>query len=101
VTRRRSKQVRIRWERVGRVALLVVLAIVVGLYVQQGLRVFSVHRQAEQQLQSVHQLQHANASLTKQERALNNPATIKSDARALGMVLPTERSYVVTGLPTH
>lgn len=93
--------IRIKWERVGRVALVIVLGIVVGLYVQQGLRYVSVRRQADQQLQIVHQLQHENAALTQQQNALNNPAMIQRDARALGMVLPTERPYVVTGLPSH
>ena len=95
----RRAPIRVRWERVGRVALVIVLGIVVGLYVQQGVRYFSVRRQADQQLQIVRQLEHENAALTQQQNALNNPTTIQRDARALGMVLPTERPYVVTGLP--
>ena len=40
---------RIRWDKIGRVLLLVVLAVVFGLYVQQGLGLLSVHSQADQQ----------------------------------------------------
>jgi cell division protein FtsB len=92
---------RLRWERIGRVALLVVLAVVVGLYVQRGLTYLSVSSQANHQLAIVHQLTQQNAKLTRQTNALNNPATIEQNARALGMVKPGERPYAVTGLPTH
>ena len=82
-------------------ALLVVLAVVVGLYVQRTLTYLSARSQANQQLAIVHQLTRQNATLSRQANALNNPATIEQDARALGMVRPGERSYAVTGLPSH
>jgi cell division protein FtsB len=90
---------RVRWDRVGRVSLLVVLAVVAGLYVQRGLAYFAVRSQADQQRAIVHQLTRSNASLRAQQRSLNEPATILSDARALGMVKPGEHAYEVTGLP--
>src|SRR6202012_1951296 len=40
---------RVRWDRVGRVSLLVVLGVVAGLYVQRGIAYFSVRSQANQQ----------------------------------------------------
>ena len=83
----------------GRVGLLVVLAIVVGLYIQHALAYLSTRAQAEQQLSIVHGLVHENAQLERQQSALGNPATIAYDARALGMVWPGERPYLVTGLP--
>jgi cell division protein FtsB len=92
---------RVRWERVGRIVLLVVLAVVVGLYVQQALAYFSVRSQANQQAAIVRQLSRDNARLIEQQQALNDPATIVRDARALGMVRPGERPYAVTGLPGH
>jgi cell division protein FtsB len=90
---------RIRWERVGRIALLVVLAVVLGLYVQQGIAYLSVRSQADQQAAIVKRLSHQNAQLSRQERTLNNPATIVQKARQLGMIKPGERPFVVTGLP--
>ncbi|HUA06348.1 MAG TPA: septum formation initiator family protein [Solirubrobacteraceae bacterium] len=92
---------RVRWDRVGRVSLLVVLAVVAGLYVQRGLAYLSVRTQANQQKAIVHQLTRSNASLSAQQRALGESATILSDARALGMVRPGEHPYEVTGLPGH
>jgi GAF domain-containing protein len=79
--------------------LVVVLAVVVGLYIQQALAYWSVRTQDNQQRSLVRRLTVQNAKLVQQERALNNPATIQRDARALGMVLPGERPYVVSGLP--
>ncbi len=92
---------RIRWDKVGRVALLVVLAVVAGLYVQQGLAYLSVRSQADQQRAIVQRLVKQNAQLAQEAGALNNPATIQRDARALGMIRPGERPYVVTGLPAN
>ena len=45
------------------------------------------------------QLVRSNASLRAQQHSLNEPTTILSDARALGMVQPGEHPYEVTGLP--
>ena len=90
---------RVRWERVGRVGLLVVLSIVVGLYVEHTLSYVATRAQANQQQAIVTRLTRQNAALARQEQSLNNPATIVSQARALGMVRPNERPYVITGQP--
>jgi cell division protein FtsB len=92
---------RVRWDRVGRVALLVVLAVVVGLYMQQGFRLFSVRSQDKQQQRIVQRLSKENAALVREQKSLDNPATIEREARVLGMVRPGERPYVITGLPAH
>ena len=92
---------RVRWDRVGRVSLLLVLCVVAGLYVQRGVAYFSVHAQANQQRAIVQQLTRSNASLRAQQQSLGEPSTILTDARALGMVRPGEHPYEVTGLPGH
>jgi cell division protein FtsB len=90
------KRARVRWDRVGRVGLLVVFAIVVALYAEHTVTYFSTRSQADTQLSIVHRLTKENVALAKQERALNDPATIERDARVLGMVRPGERPYVIT-----
>jgi cell division protein FtsB len=97
----RAPKVRVRWDRVGRVGLLVVLVVVAGLYVRQGLSLLSTHSQAQQQESIVSHLSRQNAQLVAQQRALNDPRTIERDARVLGMVRPGERPYVITGLSKH
>jgi cell division protein FtsB len=81
------------------VLLLVVLAVVVGLYLQQGLALLSVRSQADHQRSIVEGLIRQDRQLEKQQQALNDPATVRADARALGMVMPGERPYAMTGLP--
>ena len=77
------------------------LCVVAGLYVQQALAYLAVRSQASHQQAIVHQLTRSNAGLRAQQRALNDPATIVRDARALGMVRVGEHPYEVTGLPGH
>ncbi len=93
----RPPLLRVRWERVGRIGLLIVLAVVVGLYVEHTLSYFATRSQAQQQRAVVTRLTRQNAALTKEEKALNSSSMIISQARALGMVRPNERPYVITG----
>jgi cell division protein FtsB len=92
-----SPRLRIRWDRAGRIGLLIVLTIVIGLYVQHTLSYFSTRAQASSQAAIVNQLVRQNAALAKQRQSLSQPETIVRDARALGMVRPDERPYVITG----
>ena len=92
---------RLRWDRVGRIAMLVVLAIVAGLYAQHILAYLSTRAQAERQLAIVQTLARQNRGLLAEQKALGDPATIQRDARALGMVGRGERAYVITGLPSR
>jgi hypothetical protein len=86
---------------VGRVSLLVVLAVVVGLYVNQAISYFSVRSQAVAQMSVALRLEHQNRTLLRQQRMLRNPVTIQRDARALGMVRQGERPYVITGVASR
>jgi cell division protein FtsB len=89
---------RVRWDRAGRVGLLVVLAVVVGLYVQHTLSYLSTKSQAGGQQAIVDRLQRENAALAREQKSLGQSATIVRDARALGMIRAGERPYVITGL---
>jgi cell division protein FtsB len=91
--------VRLRWDRVGRIGLLIVLAVVLGLYVEHTLSYFSTRSQADAALATVERLARENRILEREQAALHNPETIIRDARALGMVKAGERPYVITGLP--
>jgi hypothetical protein len=86
---------------VGRVSLLVVLAVVVGLYVNQAISYFSVRSQAVAQMSAALRLEHQNRKLLRQQQMLRDPATIQRDARALGMVRQGERPYVITGVASR
>ena len=95
----RPPALRVRWERVGRVGLLVVLAVVVGLYVEHTLSYFATRAQADPAAGDRHRAGPPERRLAREAKSLNDPSTIVSQARALGMVRPNERPYVITGQP--
>jgi hypothetical protein len=90
---------RVRWDRVGRIGLLVVLAVVGWLYAENIVSVISTKTQDDHQLVIVRGLIADNARLSREQRSLSRSATIIADARTLGMVKLGEHPYVVTGQP--
>jgi cell division protein FtsB len=95
-----SPWTRIRWDRIGRTALLIVLVVVAGLYVQHAVEYFTTRSTADAQQAIVHQLARQNVALRAQARSLQEPQTIERYARSLGMVKAGERPYVILGLPS-
>lgn len=90
---------RVRWDRVGRIALLVALAGVLLLYVGPARSFVSTWRESHRQTAQVRVLERQHRALEAEQRTLRDPTTLEERARALGMVRPDERSYVVIGLP--
>lgn len=90
---------RVRWDRVGRVALLVVLFLVVLAYVGPARSLVSTWRTSSAKQAQLHTLQREHQALLQRARALRDPRTVQAEARRLGMVRPGERSYVIQGLP--
>src|SRR5690606_15916815 len=89
---------RIRWDRVARTALLVVLVGVLGLYVQPLHSYVSTWRESKQRSAEVAELERENARLRARRAELHDPEALEREARRLGMVRPGERAYVVQGL---
>jgi cell division protein FtsB len=89
----------IRWDRVSRLALLVVLAIVVLLYVNPVRDLLSTRSEASARRAEVERLQRENAALRARRAELRDPRALEREARRLGMVRPGERPFVVEGLP--
>jgi cell division protein FtsB len=89
----------IRWDRVGRVALLVVLVGVVALYVGPAISFVQTYREAHARRGEVRSLQAENDRLRARRKALQNPRTLEREARRLGLVKPGERPFIVKGLP--
>jgi cell division protein FtsB len=89
----------IRWDRLGRWALIGVFALVLYLYIGPALSWIGTYREAGRQRAQVAQLRAENARLRAQKRALQAPGALEREARQLGMVKAGERAYVVEGLP--
>jgi hypothetical protein len=90
----------VRWDRVARTSLLLVLVGVLALYVQPARNYLSTWNEASRARADVQSLEREHRSLVAQERSLRDPRTVESAARRLGLVRSTERSYVVRGLPS-
>jgi cell division protein FtsB len=89
----------IRWDRVGRVALLFVLAFVLLLYVGPAKSWWSTWNQAKDKRAEVQRLEVENQRLRREKRLQKLPSSLEREARAQGMVRRGERSFVLEGLP--
>jgi cell division protein FtsB len=90
---------RVRWDRVGRVALLLLLLFVALAYVGPARSLLSTWRDANAKQTQLQTLEREHEALLRRARDLRDPRTVQAEARRLGMVKPGERSYVVRGLP--
>src|SRR3954454_23966064 len=90
---------KVRWDRVGRMALLFVGLLLICLYVNPVRTYVATRQEAKTKRAEVAALQAERRALVKRARELRRPGSIEIEARRLGMVRPTERAYVVTGLP--
>jgi cell division protein FtsB len=90
---------RVRWDRVGRVALLVMLLGVALAYVGPARSLLSSLHDSNAKQAQLQTLEQEHELLLRRARELRDPATVQTEARRLGMVKPGERSYVVQGLP--
>jgi cell division protein FtsB len=90
---------RIRWDRVGRVALLCVAALVVYLYIGPTSAWISTYKESKQRKSELAALKRENESLIRRRDDLRDPEKLELEARTLGMVRGAEKAYVVSGLP--
>ena len=87
----------IHWHRVGRVALLAVLFVILLLYIRPVAHWVQQRSTAAHSRQDLQQLQQENDRLERRLRSLSGPGAIDRGARSLGMVKPGERAYVIEG----
>jgi len=99
VPRAHGGPARVRWDRVGRVALLLSLVVVAALYVEPLTSFVQAWQESGRERATVGRLERENRTLLQRRRALDDPRVLAAEARRLGMVLPGETPYVVSGLP--
>ncbi len=92
---------RVRWDRLGRAAMLCVIAALVYLYLSAGTHMFSTWRQSHHDSAAVAVLEREHTQLTRQHQQLEQPGTLEAAARQLGMMKKNEQPYVITGLPNN
>ena len=86
---------RIRWDRLGRWALIAVFAFVLYLYVGPAVSWVSTYRQAGEKRAEVASLKERNAELRARRAELRDKRALEREARRLGMVKAGEKAFVV------
>jgi cell division protein FtsB len=88
----------IRWDRLGRVALLGTLVMILFAYASPARQWIKQSGTAGHQKQELSDLTKENRGLKHRLRALRDPGALEREARRLGMVKPGEHAYVVKNL---
>jgi cell division protein FtsB len=96
--RRRSGPSRIRWDRLGRIALVLVLFLVLVSYLNPMVNLLQAWQGSKSSDAQLAQLKQERLELTQQLREVSSPAALEREARRLGMVQPGEHAYIVHGL---
>lgn len=86
---------RIRWDRVGRWALICVFAFVIYLYIGPARTWVSTYGEAKRKRADVAKLRGENEQLQERRRRLQRAGAVELEARKLGMVKAGEKLYVV------
>ncbi|MEA2331284.1 MAG: hypothetical protein QOH58_1422 [Thermoleophilaceae bacterium] len=94
-----ARRTSIRWDRLGRLALLGTLVVILMLYVSPAKHWLQQSSTAGAQRQELEELSVENKQLKQRVRALRDPDALELEARRLGMVRQGERAYVIEGLP--
>jgi cell division protein FtsB len=95
---RRVGPSRIRWDRVGRIALVLVLFGVMVSYLNPLVGLLQAWQGSKASDQELAALKRQKTELTVQLHEVSSPAMLEREARKLGMVRPGEHAYVVHGL---
>jgi hypothetical protein len=91
----------IRWDRLGSLAMLFVLSVLVYLYMSAGIHMLSTWKQARSDSATVTSMERENRLLERQHETLKRRGTQEQEARQLGMMKNGEQSYIVSGLPNN
>jgi cell division protein FtsB len=96
--RRKAGPSRIRWDRLGRIALVLVLFLVLVSYLNPLVNLLQAWQGSKSSDAELVQLKQERVELTHQLREVSSPAALEREARRLGMVQPGEHAYIVHGL---
>jgi cell division protein FtsB len=94
-----ARRTSIRWDRLGRLALLGTLVVILLLYLSPAKHWLQQSSTAGAQREELQGLTEENRQLKQRVRALRDPGALEQEARRLGMVRQGERAYVIEGLP--
>jgi hypothetical protein len=94
----RRSQSRVNWDRVGRIALTLVLAAVLYSYLNPAIDFVKTYTATTAAKAQLHELQRDNTRLHTRIQSAGDPIVINRMARAQGMVAVGETPVVIRGL---
>jgi hypothetical protein len=97
----RAAPARVRWDRLGRVAMLGVLVVLAYLYLSAGVHLFNTWREAHGESAKVATMQREHKTLQRQHEALGSPGAVEAQARKLGLMKHGERPFIISNLPNN
>jgi cell division protein FtsB len=89
----------VRWDRVARLSLLAVLAVILVSYVGPAAGYLKAWRLAKGTRAEVSELRRDNERLQARAKRLRTMDAVEREARKTGMARSDERVYVIRGLP--
>jgi hypothetical protein len=89
---------RIHWDRVGRIALTLVLAVVLYSYLNPAIDFVKTYTATTKAKAQLHEVLDENTRLHWRVQHADDPIVLNAKARAQGMVVPGETPIVVRGL---
>jgi len=89
----------IRWDRLSRVALLVLLGAILLMYISPAKHWWESTRTASAQTEELRHLEAEHQGLKERAATLKNPDTLELEARKLGMTRSDERAFVIENPP--
>ena len=89
---------RIKWDRVGRIALVLVLFAVAYSYLNPAINLFKTYQSTTAAKAEFHQLLRENKRLHKAVKSADKPAVVEGAARKQGMIAEGETPFVLHGL---
>jgi cell division protein FtsB len=95
----RAARPAIHWHRVGRVALLFTLFVIVLLYIRPVAHWIQQRSTAAHSRADLRDLQREHDRLQARLHQLSGTGAVEHEARKMGMVRPGERPYVIEQLP--
>lgn len=93
----RSGPSRIKWDRVGRIALTVVLFAVLYSYLNPAIDFVKTYTGTTAAKEKLHELQHQNRRLHNRIQSSEDPLVVERESRAQGMVAEGETPAVLRG----
>jgi hypothetical protein len=92
---------RVRWDRLGRIAMLLVLLALVFLYLSAGAHMLSSWKQSTREASRVSTLEREHRALLREHNTLSSQSNLEVQAHQLDLLRPGERPYIVANLPRN